>query len=130
MATGARSKLNVTLEAGDVISGLRAGSIYVGDRWHGPAPCRFAGRPPSTRPSSRLGGATNVAALADVRLYRTQASGSDRGDADGSQRVRGGEGLAEVEKNDVVIVGKSAVKAFFFGVYDLLRGMVGVGVGL
>ena len=31
---------------------------------------------------------------------------------------------------DVVVVGKSAIKAFFYGSLDLLRGVFGVGVGL
>jgi hypothetical protein len=35
-----------------------------------------------------------------------------------------------VQKNDVVVVGKSAIKAFVYGAIDILRGVFGVGVGL
>jgi len=129
MANGSE-ELNVTLEAGDVIQVPRAGSIYVGGSVARPGSLPLRGKTTVHQAILAAGGATNVAALADVRLYRTQASGQIEVMPMDLNEFEAGKGSPEVEKNDVVIVGKSAVKAFFFGVYDLLRGMVGVGVGL
>jgi polysaccharide export outer membrane protein len=129
MANGSE-ELNVTLESGDVIQVPRAGSIYVGGSVTRPGSLPLRGKTTVHQAILAAGGATNVAALADVRLYRTQASGHIEVIPMDLNEFEAGKGSPEVEKNDVVIVGKSAVKAFFFGVYDLFRGMFGVGIGL
>ncbi len=92
MAKGSE-ELNVTLEAGDVIQVPRAGSIYVGGSVTKPGSLPLKGNTTVHQAILAAGGATNVAALADVRLYRTQADGQIEM-IPGSQRVRGGKGLA------------------------------------
>jgi polysaccharide biosynthesis/export protein len=123
-------ELNVQLEAGDVIQVPRAGSIYVGGSVSRPGSIPLKAKTTVFQAILAAGGATNVAALADVRLYRTQPDGKIDVTTMDLNKFEEGAGSPELQKNDVVIVGKSAIKAFFFGVYELFRGMFGVGVAL
>jgi polysaccharide export outer membrane protein len=122
--------LNVLLEAGDVIQVPRAGSIYVGGSVTRPGSLPLKSNTTVHQAILAAGGATNVAALSDVRLYRTKANGQIEVITLDLNDFEAGKGSPELEKNDVVIVGKSTVKAFFWSVYELFRGMFGVGVGL
>jgi hypothetical protein len=65
-----------------------------------------------------------------VRLYRTNPGGQISITELDLNEFEAGKGSPVLQKNDVVIVGKSAAKAIFWGVYDLFRGMFGIGVGL
>jgi len=125
-----REELNVQLEAGDVIQVPRSGSVYVGGSVLRPGSLALKGKTTVHQAILAVGGASNVAALADVRLYRTQANGPVQIISLDLNEFEEGKGSPELQKNDVVIVGKSAIKAFFFGVYELFRGMFGVGVAL
>ena len=125
-----REELNVQLEAGDVIQVPRSGSVYVGGSVLRPGSLPLKGKTTVHQAILAVGGASNVAALADVRLYRTQANGPVQIISLDLNEFEEGKGSPELQKNDVVIVGKSAIKAFFFGVYELFRGMFGVGVAL
>lgn len=128
--TKGSEELNVQLEAGDVIQVPRAGSIYVGGSVLRPGPIPLKGKTTVHQAILAAGGASNVAALADVRLYRTQPDGKINIMPLDLNEFEAGSGSPDLQKQDVVIVGKSAIKAFFYGVYDLFRGMFGVGVGL
>jgi polysaccharide export outer membrane protein len=122
--------LNVLLEAGDVIQVPRAGSIYVGGSVAHPGSLPLKSKTTVHQAILAAGGATNVAALSDVRLYRTEANGHVEVITLDLDEFEAGKGSPDLEKNDVVIVGKSMAKAFFWNVYELFRGMFGVGVGL
>lgn len=123
-------ELNVPLEAGDVIQVPRAGSVYVGGSVVRPGSVPLKGKTTVHQAILAAGGASNVAALGDVRLYRKKPDGQveiTTLDLDGFEA---GQDAPPVQKNDVIVVGKSAIKAFLYGTYDLFRGMFGVGVGL
>lgn len=121
--------LNVLLEAGDVIQVPRAGSIYVGGAVTRPGSLPLKSKTTVQQAIVAAGGVTNVAALSDVRLYRARANGQTDVITLDLGEFESGKSSPEVEKNDVIIVGKSVVKGVFWGLYELFRG-VGVGVGL
>ena len=129
MAKGSE-ELNVQLEAGDVIHVPRAGSIYVGGSVARPGSMPLKVNTTVHQAILAAGGASHVAALADVRLYRTNPDGQISITELDLNEFEAGKGSPVLQKNDVVIVGKSAVKAIFWSVYDLFRGMFGIGVGL
>jgi polysaccharide export outer membrane protein len=129
MAKGA-DELNVQLEAGDVIHVPRAGSIYVGGSVARPGSMPLKVNTTVHQAILAAGGVSHVAALADVRLYRTNPDGQISITELDLNEFEAGKGSPVLQKNDVVIVGKSAAKAIFWGVYDLFRGMFGIGVGL
>jgi polysaccharide biosynthesis/export protein len=121
--------LNVLLEAGDVIQVPRAGSIYVGGAVTRPGSLPLKSKTTVQQAIVAAGGVTNVAALSDVRLYRVRANGQTEVITLDLAEFESGKTSPEVEKNDVIIVGKSVIKGVFWGLYELFRG-VGVGVGL
>jgi polysaccharide export outer membrane protein len=123
-------ELNVPLEAGDVIQVPRAGSVYVGGSVVKPGPVQLRGRTTVHQAIVAAGGPTNVAAWGDVRLYRKKPDGQVEIKTFDLDEFEAGKEVPVVQKNDVVVVGKSAIKAFFYGSLDLLRGVFGVGVGL
>ena len=123
-------ELNVPLEAGDVIQVPRAGSVYVGGSVVKPGPVQLKGRTTVHQAIVAAGGPTNVAAWGDVRLYRKKPDGQVEIKTFDLDEFEAGKEVPVVQKNDVVVVGKSAIKAFFYGSLDLLRGVFGVGVGL
>jgi polysaccharide export outer membrane protein len=123
-------ELNVPLEAGDVIQVPRAGSVYVGGSVARPGSIQLKGTTTVHQAIVSAGGASNVAALADVRLYRKKPDGQVEITTLDLDQFEAGKDAPVVQKNDVIIVGKSAIKAFLWGTYDLFRGVFGVGVGL
>jgi polysaccharide export outer membrane protein len=123
-------ELNVPLEAGDVIQVPRAGSVYVGGSVVKPGTVQLRGRTTVHQAIVAAGGPTNVAAWDDVRLYRKKPDGQVEIKSFDLDEFEAGKEVPLVQKNDVVVVGKSAIKAFFYGSLDLLRGVFGVGVGL
>jgi polysaccharide export outer membrane protein len=123
-------ELNVLLEAGDVIQVPRAGSVYVGGSVVKPGTVQLKGRTTLQQAVVAAGGPTNVAAWGDVRLYRRKPDGQVEVRTFDLDEFEAGKEVPVVQKNDVVVVGKSAIKAFFYGTVDILRGVFGVGVGL
>lgn len=123
-------ELNVTLEAGDVIQVPRAGSVYVGGSVAKPGTVQLKGRTTIHQAIVAAGGPTNVAAWGDVRLYRKKPDGQIEVKSFDLDEFEAGKEVPVMQKNDVVVVGKSAIKAFLYGTVDVLRGVFGVGVGL
>lgn len=123
-------ELNVLLEAGDVIQVPRAGSVYVGGQVARPGTVQLKGRTTLHQAVVAAGGPTNVAAWGDVRLYRKKPDGQVDMQSFDLDDFEAGKESPTVQKNDVVVVGKSAIKAFVYGAIDVLRGVFGVGVGL
>lgn len=123
-------ELNVPLEAGDVIQVPRAGSVYVGGSVVRPGSIPLKGRTNVHQAIVAAGGPSNVAALGDVRLYRKKPDGQVEVTTLDLDEFEAGKDAPVVQKNDVIIVGKSAIKAFLYGTIDVFRGVFGVGVGL
>jgi polysaccharide export outer membrane protein len=123
-------ELNVPLEAGDVIQVPRAGSVYVGGQVARPGSVPLKGKTTVYQAILAAGGPTNIAALGDVRHYRTRPDGQVGVTALDLDEFEAGKGAPEVQKNDVIIVGKNSIKAFVYGTLELFSGVFGVGVGL
>jgi len=127
-----RGEVNVALEAGDVIHVPRAGSYYVGGSVERPGSFFLKGKTTAEQAIMAAGGPRNVADWDDVRVYRTKPGGDrevlrfnlnefERGD---------GKTAPELQKNDVVVLGKSGPKAFLFGLMDFVRGMFSISRGM
>jgi len=131
MLAAGRDELNVALEGGDVIHVPRAGSYYVGGSVERPGSFFLKGKTTAEQAIMAAGGPRNVADWDDVRVYRTKPGG-DREILRFSlnEFEKGsGEKVPELQKNDVVVVGKSDSKAFLFGLMDFVRGMFSMGKG-
>ena len=68
----------------------------------------------------------DVADWADVRLYRRAPSGQVEVTTVDLDAVEGGKPAPDLQRKDVVIVGKHLGKAFFYGFVDFFKGVVSV----
>ncbi|MGH7265025.1 MAG: polysaccharide biosynthesis/export family protein, partial [Candidatus Rokuibacteriota bacterium] len=119
-------ELNVTLEAGDVINVPRAGSYYVGGSVEKPGPFALRSRVTVAQAIMAAGGVKDDADWSDVRVYRPKPDGGQEVLAFSLNDFETGTPAPEVQKNDVVMVGKSVGKAFFFGFLNLFKGVFGL----
>jgi polysaccharide export outer membrane protein len=125
-----REELNVALQPGDVVHVPRAGSIYVGGSVERPGTFLLKRRTTVEQAIVAAGGVKDVAELEDVRIYR-ELPGGDRQVLPFSYAAfEKGQPGPELQPNDVVIVGKSASKAFWYGVRDFFQGVFGISKGL
>jgi len=124
-----QNELNVALQAGDVIYVPRAGSYYVGGSVERPGSFFLKGTTTAEQGIISAGGPKNVADWDDIRIYRARPGGDREMVTFSLNKVekRTGEAVPELQKNDVVIVGKSEGKAFVYGVLDFVRFGVGKG---
>ena len=114
-------ELNLPLQAGDVIDVPRAGSFYVGGAVEKPGSFLLKSRTTVQQAVVAAGGAKEVADWDDVRLYRPAAGGKRDVIRYSLNDFEGGKPAPEVLQGDVIVVGKSAVKAFAYGVRDFLK---------
>jgi polysaccharide export outer membrane protein len=121
-----REDLNVLLRSGDVVHVPRAGSVYVGGSVERPGSFLLRGRTTVQQAIVAAGGVKNVADWGDIRLYRKTESGKVEVTAYDLDEFEEGKPSPELQRNDVVVVGKSAGKAFFYGFIDFFRGALGV----
>jgi polysaccharide export outer membrane protein len=127
-----RDEMNVALEAGDVIHVPRAGSYYVGGSVERPGSFFLKGKTTAEQAIMAAGGPKNIADWDDVRIYRTKPGGDREILRFNMNEFEQGDGQTapELQKNDVVILGKSGTRAFWFGLLDFVRGMVTISRGL
>ena len=127
-----RDELNVALEAGDVVHVPRAGSYYVGGSVERPGSFLLKGKTTVEQAIMAAGGPRAVADWEDVRIYRIKPGGDREILAFNLSEFEKGNGhtAPELQKNDVIIVGKSSAKAFWFGILDFVRGMFSISRGL
>lgn len=127
-----RDELNVALDAGDVIHVPRAGSYYVGGSVERSGSFFLRGKTTAEQAIMTAGGPKKVADWEDVRIYRTRPGGEREILKFNMEEFEKGEGptAIELQKNDVVIVGQSGTKAFFFGALEFVRGMFSISRGL
>jgi protein involved in polysaccharide export with SLBB domain len=76
------------------------------------------------------GGVKDVADWSDIRLYRRDASGKVSVSNYDLEKFEEGQAAPELQRNDVVVVGKHAGKAFFYGFIDFFKGALGVAKGI
>ena len=119
-----REDLNVALRSGDVVNVPRVGSIYVGGSVEKPGSLLLRGKTTIQQAIVAAGGVKDVADWGDVRLYRKAASGTVEVTVYDLDAFEQGKPAPEVQRNDVVVVGKSAGKAFFYGFLDFFKGVL------
>lgn len=125
-----REDLNIPLRSGDVVHVPRAGSVYVGGSVERAGSFLLRGKTTVQQAVFAAGGVKDVADWSDVRLYRKSASGDVEVQTYDLQAFEDGRPAPELQRNDVVIVGKSGGKAFFYGFLDFFKGAMGVSKGL
>jgi polysaccharide biosynthesis/export protein len=123
-----RHELNLPLIPGDVIEVPKAASYYVGGEVSKPGSIPLKARTTLDQAPHAAGGVKDAADWDDVRLYRTRADGTREVRKYSMNEFENGQVAPELQSNDVVIVGKSTVKAFFFGIRDFVRFGVGASV--
>jgi polysaccharide biosynthesis/export protein len=116
-----RPELNLMLHAGDVVEIPRAGSYYVGGEVHRPGSYVLKARTTLDQATVAAGGIKSVADFGDVRVYRTTADGQRQVLTYSFKDFEKGVSPPEVRPNDVILVGKSGLKAFLYGVLDFVR---------
>jgi polysaccharide export outer membrane protein len=124
-----QDELNLALEAGDVIHVPRVSSFYVGGEVERPGSFPLRAKTTVQQAVVAAGGVKNVAAWDDVRLYRVNAARELEIIKLDLDQIEGGKQGPDLQKNDVVIVGKHQGKAFFFGFLDFVKGVVGMSKG-
>ncbi|HSL49321.1 MAG TPA: polysaccharide biosynthesis/export family protein [Candidatus Deferrimicrobiaceae bacterium] len=125
-----REDLNVALRSGDVVHVPRAGSVYVGGSVERPGSFLLRGKTTVQQAILAAGGVKDVADWGDVRLYRKATSGKVEVTTYDLDAFEQGKPAPELQRNDVVVVGKSAGKAFFYGFIDFFKGALGVAKGI
>jgi polysaccharide biosynthesis/export protein len=118
---GGQEDLNLPLQPGDVIDVPRAGSYYVGGEVQRPGSFLLKSRTTVDQAIVAAGGVKDVADWDDVRLYRAGSGGQRDVSRFSVNDFENGKPAPEVRKEDVIIVGKSGTKAFFYGVRDFFR---------
>jgi polysaccharide biosynthesis/export protein len=116
-----RPELNLVLHAGDVVEIPRAGSYYVGGEVHRPGSYVLKTRTTLDQATVAAGGIKSVADFGDVRVYRTTADGQRQVLTYSFKDFEKGISPPEVRPADVILVGKSGLKAFLYGVLDFVR---------
>jgi polysaccharide export outer membrane protein len=124
-----RDELNVSLRPGDVIHVPRAGSFYVGGSVERSGSFLLKEKTTLQQAILAAGGVKNVADWTDIRLYRKTPSGQVDVTTVDLNAVEEGQAAPELRPNDVVIVGKHAGKAVFYGFLDFFKGALGVAKG-
>ena len=132
LLAGGRDELNVALQAGDVINVPRAGSYYVGGSVERPGSFLLKGKTTVDQGVTAAGGPRTVADWDDVRIYRVRPGGEREILSFNMNEFEKGNGqqAPELQKNDLIIVGKSTIKAVLFGTLDFIRGMFSISRGL
>ena len=125
-----RQELNLSLQAGDVVEVPRAGSFYVGGEVNRPGSFLLKARTTVDQASVLAGGVKDGADWDDVRVYRMRPDGTREVMTFSLNEFEKGKAAPELQANDVVVVGKSYVKTFLYGVRDFFRFGVGASIPL
>jgi polysaccharide biosynthesis/export protein len=125
-----REDLNIALQSGDVVHVPRAGSVYVGGSVERPGSFLLRGKTTAQQAIFAAGGVKDVADWSDVRLYRKMPSGKVEVTVYDLEAFEKGAPAPELQRNDVVVVGKHAGKAFVYGFLDFFKGALGVAKGI
>ena len=119
-------QLNAPLQSGDVIHVPKAGSFFVGGAVQKPGAYPLKGRNVTVDQAIiEAGGVTNIADLEGVRIFREHGGQKKEVIEVNLNEVEQGKKGALVNKNDVILVSRHGLKAFWFGFLDFIR--VGVG---
>ncbi len=120
-----RAEFNLPLQAGDVIEVTRAGTYYVGGDVNKPGSYLLKARTTLAQAHVVAGGVKETADWDDYRLYRTFPDGRREMKLFSLNDFEKGAPSPELQANDVVIVGKSGMKAVLYGIRDFVKFGVG-----
>jgi polysaccharide biosynthesis/export protein len=123
-----RPEFNLRLESGDVVEIPRAGSFYVGGEVTKPGSYQLKTHTTVEQATMAAGGIKPVADRDDIRLYRTRPDGQREVLTYSLNEFEKGVQAPEVRSDDVIIVGKSGMKAFFYTVLEFVRFGVGASI--
>ena len=125
--------LNLPLIHGDVINIPISGKIFVGGEVRSPGGFPLKGKTVTVSQAIAMAqGLKPEAKGGEAKIFRYSGKGSEREilSADVYSIQKGESEDPTLKENDIVIVPKSGAKAFFFGVLDLVKGVLGFGVNL
>jgi polysaccharide export outer membrane protein len=125
-----RDELNVTLQPGDVVHVPRAGSFYVGGSVEKPGSFLLRHRTTVDQAILAAGGVKNIADWEDIRVYREKPGGEREVLTFSLKEFEKGQPAPELKLNDVIIVGTSGSKAFWYGFREFFQGVFGISKGL
>ena len=129
LATG-KDEVNLELQAGDIVEVARAGSYYVGGEVTRAGSFYLKARTTVAQATVNAGGVKDVADWDDVRLYRRRPDGSTEVQTFSLNEFEHGKPSPELQADDVVVVGKSAVKTFLYSVRDFFKFGVGASMSI
>ena len=121
---------NPPLQAGDVIHVPRAGSYYVGGAVVRPGSFVLKGKTTLHQAIVSAGGVKPTTDWDDIRVYRPKADGQSevlKFSLNKLEQQPGSPGV-DIMKNDVVILGNSALKSFGYGVLDFIKFGIGASI--
>lgn len=116
-----KHELNLPLMPGDVIEVPKAASYYVGGEVNKAGSIPLKARTTLDQAPHAAGGVRDAADWDDIRLYRTRPDGTREVQKFSLNDFEQGQPAPELRANDVVIVGKSGVKAFLYGIRDFVK---------
>ena len=116
-----QAELNLPLQSGDVVNIPRAGSYYVGGEVQHPGSFFLKARTTLQQGIVAAGGMKDAADWDDVRLYRMGAEGQRQVLTFSQNDFEQGRASPEIRQADIVVVGRSGLKAFLYGVRDFFR---------
>jgi polysaccharide export outer membrane protein len=121
-----KEELNVPLQAGDVVHVPKAGSVFVGGSVQRPGAYFLKGRAVTVEQAIiEAGGVSHVADFENVKIFRERGGHRKEIIEVNLSEIEQGKKGPLVMKNDVILVGKHGLKAFWFGFLDFIR--IGVG---
>jgi polysaccharide export outer membrane protein len=125
--------LNLLLIHGDVINIPISGKIFVGGEVKRPGGFPLKGKKVTVSQAIAMAeGLKPEASGGEAKIFRSSGKGNEREilTADIYAIQKGQSEDPTLKENDILIVPKSGTKAFFFGVLDAVKGMMGFGVSL
>ena len=121
-----KEELNVPLQAGDVVHVPKAGSVFVGGSVQKPGAYFLKGRAVTVDQAIiEAGGVNHVADFENVKIFRERGGQRKEIIEVNLSEIEQGTKGPLVVKNDVILVGKDGVKAFWFGLLDFFRFGIG-----
>ena len=120
-----KEEANLPVQSGDVVEVPRAGTFYVGGEVNKPGSFLLRDRTTLDQVAHLAGGVKDVADWDDVRLYRLRPDATREVERYSLNDFEQGKPGPALLAGDVVVVGKSNLKAFLYGVREIFKFGIG-----